>query len=123
MMLFLTGIVLIAAGWMTEAGGGTPPAVLLVDLQEGKQGLRARPVDPLTLADLPGYPPLDFQHHYVHAFSPDGRTLVDAVQAVGSYVVQWDGRDEQSHEVASGIYLYRLETGDVVAMRRMVVVR
>ena len=42
-------------------------------------------------------------------------TLVDGVQAAGSYAVQWDARG-----VAAGVYLYRLTTGAGTATRRMV---
>jgi flagellar hook assembly protein FlgD len=51
------------------------------------------------------------------------RQLVDAVQAVGRYTVQWDGRDDRGQAVASGIYLYRLEAGGFASMQRMVLVR
>jgi hypothetical protein len=39
--------------------------------------------------------------------------LVDGVQAVGRYTVDWHGANTQGHSVASGVYLYRLtsETG------------
>src|SRR6185437_9793721 len=37
--------------------------------------LKMRPVDPTTLADLPGYPSLNFGHNFVSTLSPDGRTL------------------------------------------------
>ncbi|MBI2503643.1 MAG: DUF4331 family protein [Chloroflexi bacterium] len=36
------------------------------------------------------------------------RTLVDGAQAPGHYLVTWDGTDHAGHQVASGIYLYRL---------------
>lgn len=38
-------------------------------------GLTARPVDPLTLADVPGAAPLSFALHYGITFGPGGRTL------------------------------------------------
>lgn len=55
------------------------PSPVLVDLPDTaprpQQSLRARPVGPATLADQPGFAPLDFGHHYVRAVSPDGRTM------------------------------------------------
>ncbi|MGH8937684.1 MAG: YncE family protein [Acidimicrobiia bacterium] len=48
--------------------------VLLVT--EGQDpGLEARPVDPLSLADLPGREPIDLGHHFTAALSPAGETL------------------------------------------------
>ena len=51
------------------------PVVLLVDDDGTGMHLRARPIDPETLADIPGYAPISFGHHYVARMSPDGRTL------------------------------------------------
>ncbi len=51
------------------------PAVLLVDDDGTGMHLRARPIDPSTLIDIPGYAPIPFGHHYVARTSPDGRTV------------------------------------------------
>ena len=51
------------------------------------------------------------------------RVLVDERQRPGRYAVQWDGRDDQSRAVGSGVYLYRLEAGDQVRVRRMLLLR
>jgi len=40
------------------------------------------------------------------------RTLVSGQQAAGRYQVMWNGLDEHGRQVASGIYLYRLQAGD-----------
>jgi hypothetical protein len=46
--------------------------------------LQARPVDPETLADVPGKAPISFEHHYTSAISPDGRTLAAIMWPNGS---------------------------------------
>ncbi len=51
------------------------------------------------------------------------RTLVDGPVAAGGHTVSWDGRDEAGNPVASGLYLYRLRTGNVVESRRVVRLR
>ncbi len=38
--------------------------------------LLAQPVDPKMLADLPGFEPIDFGHHYTYTMSADRETLV-----------------------------------------------
>lgn len=58
-----------------------PPALLLADLKGQSEQLRVRPVDPISLTDLPDYAPFDFGRH-VTAVSPDGRTMA---------VVLWPG--------------------------------
>src|SRR5574341_421490 len=56
--------------------------LLAVTENEDGLGLQARPVDPVTLVDLPGYAPINFGHHYTYAVSPDRKTLA---------VITWSG--------------------------------
>lgn len=51
------------------------------------------------------------------------RTLVQEIQDAGFYSVQWDARDEFGSEVASGTYLYRLQTGEYILAKRLTLVR
>jgi hypothetical protein len=52
------------------------------------------------------------------------RTLVpgETYQA-GRYTSAWDGRDNAGVKVASGVYLYQLQTGEQTALRRMTLVQ
>jgi hypothetical protein len=50
------------------------------------------------------------------------KTLVDGVRAPGRHSVQWDGRDDGGAGLASGIYFYRLEAGDFVQTRKLLLV-
>jgi len=47
------------------------------------------------------------------------RTLFRAQLAPGSYEVTWNGRDDTGNALASGIYFYRLQAGQMVATRKM----
>ena len=52
-------------------------------------------------------------------------TLVEGVREAGAYTVRWNGRDDDGRELAGGVYLYRLRTGDGKPMetRKLVLVR
>jgi len=59
-------------------------------------------------------------------YALDGRevtTLLSDQMAAGSHKVVWNGRDNRGQRVASGTYFYRLQTGDQVLARRMVLVK
>ena len=47
------------------------------------------------------------------------RMLVDSYQEPGFKTVVWDGADESGRQVSSGLYFYRLEAGEFVAVRKM----
>lgn len=51
------------------------------------------------------------------------RTLADGPMAAGVRTVTWDGKDDGGHDVASGIYLYRLEAGAFDQTRKMVLLK
>jgi hypothetical protein len=50
-------------------------------------------------------------------------TLVDRELPAGRHAVVWDGRDAAGYEVAAGVYLYRIEAGAQVDVRKMTVIR
>lgn len=51
------------------------------------------------------------------------RTLVDDDQAKGFHSVCWDGMGEQGAKMASGIYIYQLQSGDFIIARKLILMR
>ena len=51
------------------------------------------------------------------------RTLVDAFQNAGEHNVVWDGKDDHDTEVGSGVYLYKLESGNANIQKKMILLR
>ncbi len=51
------------------------------------------------------------------------RTLFSGEQTTGEYEVVWDGTNDGGAHVASGVYFYRLRTGDFNAVRKLVMIR
>ncbi len=49
--------------------------------------------------------------------------LVRGVQEAGPHVLQWNGRDEQGRELASGVYFYHLQAGAQVETRKLLLLR
>lgn len=49
--------------------------------------------------------------------------LVNGSEPAGEHAVVWDGRDEHGRRVASGLYFYKLESGELNATRKMVLVQ
>lgn len=51
------------------------------------------------------------------------KTLIDGEKTAGSYTIRWDGKDDKSRNVSSGIYFYRIEGGDFVHVKKMILAR
>jgi hypothetical protein len=51
------------------------------------------------------------------------RTLVDEYQAAKDYSVIWDGHDDAGNEVASGVYFYRIKSGEFTDIKKMVLMK
>jgi hypothetical protein len=47
------------------------------------------------------------------------RTLLDKAMPAGGHAVTWDGRDDAAQPVATGVYFYRLTSGEKSEMKRM----
>lgn len=50
-------------------------------------------------------------------------TLVDERQPAGRFSAHWDGKDRNGSQVPSGLYLYRIQAGDFVNTRKMLLIR
>ena len=51
------------------------------------------------------------------------RTLIDTPMEAGYFSVEWDGKDQVGRQVATGIYLYRLQAGDFSQTLRMMLLK
>ena len=51
------------------------------------------------------------------------RILVDEIKQAGEHTAFWDGRSDDGGIVASGVYVYKLQTEDQVKSRKMLYLR
>ena len=51
------------------------------------------------------------------------RVLVAGPKTAGYHEIAWDGRDEHGEPVGSGVYVCRLEAGDFIEVRKMLLIR
>ncbi len=71
------------------------------------------------ILDLPGYVSLNI-------YTVKGelvRTLVADRKEPGSYLTQWNGKDNSGKQVASGVYIYRLATETKTVSKKMVLLK
>jgi hypothetical protein len=51
------------------------------------------------------------------------RTLVNETMVEGSHKIEWDGKDNNGRYVSSGVYFYRIQTGEFSKTRKMVILK
>ena len=71
--------------------------------------------------DLPYRETVDLTVYTI--FGQKVATLVQGPRVAGYHQVFWDGRDEAGAALASGLYLYRLQVGDQLKTRKMLLLR
>jgi hypothetical protein len=112
-------------------------------------GLWSYPLDPTDVN--PGPPGLPERHilsqNYPNPFNPETeisfslarathvrltifdilgrtvRTLIDEELSAGHRAVRWDGRNDESEPVSTGVYLYRLQTATASQTRKMLLLK
>ena len=65
------------------------------------------------------------QHTKLTVFNALGqkiRTIVNEPQAAGIHTIQWNGRNDSGGQASSGVYFYRIEAGNFVQTRKMIMV-
>jgi len=50
-------------------------------------------------------------------------TIVNEIKPAGEYVAYWSGKGADGHEVASGVYLYKLQTDEYVETKKMMLLK
>ena len=51
------------------------------------------------------------------------KTLCNCLKNAGSHSIQWDGTNESGVAVASGLYIYKLQSGGFVLSKKMLLLR
>ena len=67
--------------------------------------------------------PMEIRMTVVNLMGQEIRTLVEGYQEGGGQQVVWDGADQQGRPVASGLYLCRLRAEDLMATRKLLLLR
>lgn len=50
-------------------------------------------------------------------------TIVNEYKQVGVHQIRWNGKNSEGHSVAGGIYFYKLQAGDFIQTRKMVLLK
>ncbi|MCD6161597.1 MAG: right-handed parallel beta-helix repeat-containing protein [candidate division Zixibacteria bacterium] len=128
-------------------GGGPPPVGKIYGLVDYTPWLTAAPGSKGKLGEIIIPYVYQLNHNYPNPFNPNttisfsladpGYTsisiynilgqkvnnLVDEYKSSGNYSVIWDGRNKSGTTVSSGIYFYRIESGEFIDTKKMLLLR
>ena len=92
----------------------------------GRFGLNQNIPNPFNPSTTIGYQlPVPGQIYLViyNLLGQEVRTLLDGTLDAGYYTVEWDGKDSFGRQVASGIYLYRMQAANFSQTHRMMLLK
>ena len=81
------------------------------------------PFNPITTIPYRLSKPSQVRLSIYNTLGQEIRTLVNQEQTAGDYRVTWNGKDNQGNPVASGIYIYRLQTDNFSQEKRLTFVK
>jgi hypothetical protein len=112
-------VVLGTKDFAEENSGG----IALVPLEFALEQNYPNPFNPETTIRYQIHKPGTVKLEIYNLLGQIVRTLVDQSQNAGEHLASWDGRDDAGREVSSGVYLYRLKSGDLLATRKLALIR
>ena len=81
------------------------------------------PFNPSTTIRYTLNKPAQVRVRVLNVLSQEVRLLLHEHQSKGLHEVIWDGRDDAGQRLASGTYLYLIDLGDVLEMKKMVLLK
>jgi len=114
--------------WFTKAGAGpVRPAAVSAIAGAGLQTfLGTNHPNPFNPSTTISYGLAEEGHVTLRIYTLLGQevaTIVDGVQEAGNRTVVWNGRDEYGRQVASGVYLYRMDASGYVETKRLLLLK
>ena len=108
------------------------------ELRDKTTAISAQTEETYSLALLQNYPnpfnvdtAIPFSLHQrgmaeIHIYNLAGQKVAEletGLRESGRHIIQWDGRDKQGRQVASGIYLFQLRHGENMLTRKMLLLK
>ncbi len=103
--------------------GGGDPKVAVVPLKFELGQNYPNPFNPTTTIRYSLANPVKVELKIYNILGELVRTLVNKEQPAGRHEASWDGKDESSRNLPSGIYLYQIKAGDFTKKMKMLLVK
>lgn len=112
--------------WSLDDLTDTPTGVAKQDVPDAGVVLRQNHPNPFNASTVIRYELSSAQEAVIIVYDVKGRKVRELYRGHrpgGVHAEVWDGRDDAGRVVGSGVYLYRLQTGDVTRHRKMILLK
>jgi hypothetical protein len=100
-----------------KSGSGTMPLSFRLDQNY------PNPFNPVTNISFALSKPCVVSLEIINITGQKVASLVDGTMEAGNHTILWDSRDSNGQPLASGIYFYRLKTGDFIDTKKMMLLK
>jgi len=123
-----TGTTLMAEGseeWEVFVKGSAPDRLAEATIPENivLEDNYPNPFNPTTTINYSLNKPTRVTLKIYNLRGQEVKTLVNGFQSAGFQTVKWDATNKTGQQVAGGVYLYRLEAGEVVITKKMTLMK
>ncbi|MCJ7577118.1 MAG: T9SS type A sorting domain-containing protein, partial [candidate division Zixibacteria bacterium] len=81
------------------------------------------PFNPATVVKFEIVQPAKVSLKIYNILGQSVKVLVDEEKVAGTYTTYWDGKDQNGQAVSSGIYFYKLDTGNFTEVKKMILIK
>ncbi|PID28994.1 MAG: hypothetical protein CSB55_02700 [Candidatus Cloacimonadota bacterium] len=108
---------------ITDFSFQSPNPEQIVDLKEIKTKCSPNPFNPFTVIyyTVPSDGEIDLSIFNIKGQKV--KTLVSEFQKKGNYSVKWNGKDNHDDNLASGVYFYKIQTGNSSAVNKILMLK
>lgn len=112
-----------ALGWIGDVTVGIGDDQAGIPVEFALEQNYPNPFNPTTTLEYSLKERVDVSLKIYNVLGQLVRTVVDENQAAGIKKAEWNGTNDAGARVASGIYIYRLEAGDFVQSKKMILLK
>ena len=114
------------SGFSNDAGIGPGPATdpNLIPIVTALEGNYPNPFNPTTTISFSTMESTENTEIVIYNLKGQKiKTIVNEILLAGVHTVVWDGTDENSKRVSSGVYLYKMQAGNYIETKKMILMK
>ena len=122
-LLALDHVNRLYAGWVEVGGASTEPSINVIPADYSLENAFPNPFNPLTKIQFDVPEANDVNLVIYDMLGREVNTLVSGFHNRGTYSVVWNGKNNVGRAVPSGVYFYRMASGEFSKVKKLVLLK